>query len=260
MNFYTRPRGPAYVTVGDDDKPYMSVALTTGYGVPNYVLQRDFRDLAVKKELPADPARLLENVLGDVYFSGIKTGDDPDPAPPAKPKKPPAVGGMGVVGGMAPMPPGMAPMPPGMRDGGMPGVGTPFPSDQEDPAIALRKKQQRLAIKANATSWALYYYLTKYKPAELKEYIAELNKLPRDLPIDGGTASAVFVRVFKLSTANGAADPVEFKRFAAVWYDTVLTVPLACHDVPLSIPAATKPLMGGMGVPPGPGIPPGMGP
>ena len=241
VNFFTRPRGPAYVTVGDDDKPNMHVALTTGYGGPNYVHHRYFRDLTAKKELPASSDRLLENVLGDVYFNGIKNGDDPDPAPPSKKAKQPAAVGMGGDGGGQPMPP-------------MVGGATP-PTDQEDPAITLRKKQNRLEIKAHATSWALYYYLAKSQPEQLKRYVAELNKLPRDLPIDGRTAYAVFIRVFKLSaTDDGPADPAALKKFADEWLAYIGTVQQAGHDVPLPVVEAPKPVGPG-GIPGGPKLP-----
>ena len=260
VNFYTRPRGPAYVTIGDDDKPYMCVALTTGYGVPNYVLQRYLRDLAAKKELPADPARLLENVLTDVYFDGIATGTDPDPAPPRKAKKPVAVGGT-PPGGMPPRGTMPGPVPPRGTTPGMGGEGgAPLAPGEEDPVAALRKKQQRLAVKANASSWALYYFLTKRKPAQLKEYIAELNRLPRDLPIDGRTAHAVFVRVFNLSTApDGPADPEAMKRLATEWLDYINTLPPAGQDIPLVVPEPPKPATGGMnpGMGVGIGMPPG---
>ncbi|MDY3562191.1 hypothetical protein R5W23_003639 [Gemmata sp. JC673] len=257
VNFFTRPRGPAYVTVGDDDAPYMHVALATGYGGPNYVLQRHFRDLVSKKELPQDADRLLENVLGDVYFNGIKNGDDPDPAPPKKvvkkanpnPAQPMLPGQPGQLGR------------PGMEgDGGRgPGLpGTPGTSGavlsaEEDPALLLRRKQQRLALKANATSWALYYYLAKARPADLKRYVAELNKLPRDLPIDGRTALGVFVRVFGLATTEGAAaDPVAVKKFADDWLTYINSVGLVGVDVPLAIPAPKAPVNNPMG-----GMPPG---
>ncbi len=279
VNFFTRPRGPAYVTVGDSEKMNMHVALTTGYGVPNYVLQRYLRDLATKKELPADSARLLENVLGDVYFTGIKDGLDPDPAPPKKPKKPaqtaaqpPRPGGSGDggegFGSGGPLRPGSGgpgPMRPGSGGPGLPGMpgmsggpgmvggsgGVPggvLSADYEDPATLLRKKQQRLAIKANATSWALYYYLIQHKPEQLRQYVTELNKLPRDLPIDGKTAFAVFVRVFKLSTtADGVADAKELKKFADEWLTYINTVPLVGVDIPLVAPEPPKNVTPGTG-------------
>jgi hypothetical protein len=254
VNFFTRPRGPAYVTT-DDDKPIMHVALATGFGTPNYVLQRHFRDFVAKKELPSlnpqkpeayqlDTARLLENVLGDVYFNGIKNGNDPDPAPAKKVKKPAA------SDPMQPMPMQPMPMP------GMPGV---VPAgDAEDPVLVLRKKQQRLAIKANASAWALYFYLANSKPDQLREYISELNKFPRDLPIDGRTAYSVFVRVFGLSgKAEGVADPAALKKFADEWYGYISTVPAAGHDIPLVVPEPPKTPAGGM---PGSGPASGAGP
>lgn len=252
VNFFTRPRGPAYVTVGDDERPIMHVALATGYGGPNYVLQRHFRDLMTKKELPKDADRLLENVLGDVYFNGIKNGDDPDPAPPKKVAKKgpnpmqPMIPGQPVLGSPGGESEGRGPVMPGQPVVGLrPG--------EEDPAVLLRRKQQRLSLKANTTSWALYYYLTKARSAELKQYIAELNKLPRDLPIDGRTAQAVFVKVFKLSAVEGGpADPAAVKKLAEDWMAYINTVPLVGVDVPLVMPAPKAPSTGPLG-PMGPG-------
>ena len=262
LSFYTRPNGPAYVTIGDDDKPYMTVAFTTGYGVPNYVNQRYFRDLDAHKELNADRAKLLEHVLTDAYFTGLKDAIDPDPAPPAKKK--PAV---------RPVPPGGVPMgDPDARPGqpfipmapipGMPGAGAGvvITGDDEDPLVLQRRKRERLNIKSQATAWALYYYLARSRSAELQQYIAELNKLPRDLPIDGRTAHAAFVRVFKLSsTEDGQADPALMAKFARDWLDYMTTVPPVGLDVPLVVPEPPKTPPGGtpmgsmipMGVRPG---------
>jgi hypothetical protein len=275
VNSFARPRGPAYVTVGDDDKPFMTVTFATGYGTPNYVLQRYFRDLDVHKELNANRAKLLEHVLTDAYFAGLKDAVDPDPAPPTK-KKPtgPVVPPKGPPGpGMPPMPPmpggamgptgggsslGPPPMPGGVVGSGMgPGMvpGAVITTDSEDPAVTLRKKRDRLTIKSQATSWALYYYLARAKPEELKQYVAELNKLPRDLPIDGQTAYAAFVRVFKLSvTPDGPADPAKMQKFAKDWLDYMNTVPTVGIDIPLVVPEPPKAGTGtGPGVPPMPG-------
>ena len=93
-NFFTRPRGPAFVTKGDD-KAYMTVAYNTGYGVPNYVLQRYFRDMKEHKELNANEVKLLQHILSDAYFAGIKDGVDPDPLPKTKSKKKKPAGGAG---------------------------------------------------------------------------------------------------------------------------------------------------------------------
>lgn len=260
LNYYTRPRGPAYVTIGEDEKEkaYMTVAFTTGYGVPNYVQQRYFRDLEAKKELNADRAKLLEHVLSDAYFTGLKDALDPDPAPPTKKKsKPAGVNPMGAGG-----PPGgdpdaggrpLGPMP--MGPGGFgpmgPGAGAFVVGDEEDPLVLQRRKRDRLTIKSQATAWALYYYLARARSADLSAYIAELNKLPRDLPVDGKTSYAAFVRAFKLSaTADGPADPALMQKFAKEWMEYISTVPLVGFDIPLVMPVAPP---AGAGGPMGPG-------
>jgi hypothetical protein len=275
LNSYTRPRGPAYVFKGDDDKPYMSVAFTTGYGVPNYVNHRYLRDLDSHKELNADRVKLLEHILTDAYFTGIKDAIDPDPAPPPKKKKPataprpagtsgdPELGGPGPMGPMGPRPTGpgtsiVGPMFPGPM-----GVGAAS-TDDEDPFVLLRKKRERLTIKAQATAWALYYYLARARSAELQQYLAELNKLPRDLPIDGRTAQAAFVRVFKLSTTDdGVPDSGLMRQFAKDWWDYISVVPTGWYDVPLVVPEPPKAggmtPMGGTSIGPLPGGRPGGG-
>jgi hypothetical protein len=267
VSVMARPRGPAYVTIGDDEKPYMHVAMATGYDVPNYVLHRYFRDIQKDVEGQKDQAaarvRVLEHVLTDAYFAGIKDGDDPDPAPPTKKKKPdpgtaplPKIGG----GGQPPQPPlgglgGQPPRPGGGSSGGPPtggpgpiggpGMvgpgGPPTGADVEDPAVTQRKKRDRLNTKAQATSWALYYYLSHEKPDLLGKYLAELNKQPRDLPIDGRTAYKAFVRVFKLSaTDGGPADPEKLKAFAKEWLDYMTSVPVTGFDVPIVVPEPSK--------------------
>jgi len=245
LNFFTRPRGPAYITKGDH-QAFMTVAFTTGYGVPNYVLQSYYHDLERNKELNPNPVRLLQLILSDAYFAGIKDGQDPDPTPPRKKKKhanpntPPGTGPgpmPGTLPGPGPMPllPGPGGMVPGMGPGAQP------ESDDEDPIALLREKRQRLTIKAQATSWALYYYLANARPNELKQYIAELNKLPRDLPIDGQTAYNTFVRVFGLAaTGSTLPDPDRMKRFAKDWLDYVSIVPRTSIDIPLIVPEPKK--------------------
>lgn len=262
LNFYTRPRGPAYVTIGEDEKEkaYMTVAFTTGYGVPNYVQQRYFRDLDAHKELNADRAKLLENVLTDAYFAGIKDALDPDPAPPTKKKAKPAGGPNpmgGAVGGEGPGRPGglggLGPVGPMGPMGS--GPGAIVTGDEEDPLMLQRRKRDRLTIKSQATAWALYYYLARARSGELSAYIAELNKLPRDLPIDGKTSHAAFVKAFKLSaTEDGPADPALMQKFARDWFEYIGTVPMVGFDIPLVVPAAVPPGMGTgpMGSGPGP--------
>ena len=80
----------------------------------------------------------------------------------------------------------------------------------------------------------------------MRQYLAELNKFPRDLPIDGRTASAVFVRVFGLSgKTEGVADPAALKQFADEWYGYISTVPAAGHDIPLPVAEPPKAPAGG---------------
>jgi hypothetical protein len=232
LNTFTRPRGPAFITVGDDEKPYVAVAFATGYGVPNYVLQRHFTEMGDRShnELNPDPVALLENVLSDAYFNGLKGAIDPDPAPPKKVKKP------------APKEAKDTTQPP---PGGLPppkaGPAVTVIADDEDPAVTLRKKRARLNIKANATAWALYYFLARAKPNELKAYVSELNQLPRDLPIDGATAYKAFIRVFDLSaTRGGPADPARMKKFAKEWLEYIASVPTVSYDVPLAPPEPPK--------------------
>jgi hypothetical protein len=268
LDFFTRPRGPAYVTLGDDDKPYMTLAYTTGYGVPNYILQRYFQDMATHKELNPDQTKLLENILTDAYFSGLKDAIDPDPAPPQKKKKPMGMGGGPVpgVGGPPPGPGGPPPGPGPMGFGPM-GYGPMIPgatvsTDTEDPIITQRKKRNRLDIKSQATAWALYYYLARARATELHQYIAELNKLPRDLPIDGRTAYTTFVRVFKLAGVDGKPDPARMKAFASAWINYMETVPTVSRDIPLVVPEPPKDPnnmrpMGPPGSPGGPLLRPG---
>ncbi|MBN9122702.1 MAG: hypothetical protein J0I06_26745 [Planctomycetes bacterium] len=256
LNFYTRPHGPAFVTVGDDQKPNMAVAFTTGYGVPNYVHHRYFKEMGDEfhKELNPDPVKLLEHVLTDAYFTGLKDAIDPDPAPPVK-KKPAA-----STTGMPPGPMGEGPMPPrpvGPMFAGPMGMGAApgalVTGDEEDPLTLQRRKRERLNIKSQATAWALYYYLARHRPAELQQYIAELNKLPRDLPIDGRTAHTAFVRVFKLSaTEDGTADPERMRKFANDWLAYIRIVPQSWIDVPLVVPEPPKGPVGGPMGPMGP--------
>jgi hypothetical protein len=290
VNYLARPRGPAYVTVGEEDTPYMHVALHTGYGPPNYVLRRHFTDIVRDLEahhkttgkLQADrdhllelQARMLVNVLTDSYFAGLKNADDPDPALPKKHKKPdtapaPKTGPGGGPGqpfdpSGFPKGPGGPPMPKGPGSSGGPPGGPPpggfipggfgpgapggmqSATDEEDPVVVQRKKRERLAIKAQATAWALYYYLAREKPDLLKKYIAELDKLPRDLPIDGRTAYRTFIRVFGLSAEDGTADHAKLKTFARDWLESMSSVPTVGFDVQIVFPDPPKDTTNPMG-------------
>ena len=74
----------------------------------------------------------------------------------------------------------------------------------------------------------------------MKQYIAELNKLPRDLPIDGRTGYITFVRIFGLAAPDGTPDPSRMKSFASEWLEYITTIPVTSFDIPLVKPAAPK--------------------
>jgi hypothetical protein len=222
-HFFNRPVGPVFTTA-EDGTTTMTVALTTGYGRPNFVMQKHFRDMPMRKELTNDPEKLLRNVLTDAYFGALTDGDELD-APPEAARKP-------VVAAAPAGPPGP----------GAAGVAAAAP--EEDEAADRRHKEERMALKAQATAWALFYYLYREKPAEFKKYADELAKLPRDLPLDEKTAVEVFSRAFNLST------PEEFKTFAEAWKNAVTGTAPAGVDIPIRKPDPTPPM-------PTPGTPPG---
>ena len=301
-NFFTRPKGPVFTkklkpipaqgtTPGSEY--HMTVALTTGYGVPNYVMQTHFRDLEAAKLLNPDRGTLLRNVVSDAYFLALsKDGEDVDPLPkeltgPPVPKggsvggfTPPGGGiGGGLASGAGGPPPGMSMgsgggPPPGMSMGGTPprgsigsgggpppgtsmgGSAAPTGPQFEDPIAAKRKKVERLSEKAQATSWALYYYLAKRHKDGLRAYMDELARLPRDLPIDDLTLMNVFAKSFNLTTgAVSEGGKKTFAEFAQEWMRFVTELPPVGIEVNLpDPPPATG--TGGPGTPGMPNAPP----
>jgi hypothetical protein len=235
VSFFHRPKGPVF-TRKDDKKYYMTVALTTGYGVPNYVMHKHWINLSDRKELNPDPAALLRNVVTDAYFDAARdaSGNDIDPPPPVKP----------VV-----LPPGVPPPPP------------------ENPYVLQRRKRDMIYYKAHASAWALYYYLARNNPAGLERYFSELNRLPRDLPLDAGTRLASFARAFELADPKtGAIDADKFANFARGWVGSMQNVPAVGVEVKLNDPppatsgSGTGPGSGGsLGPPPGGSMGPGPG-
>jgi hypothetical protein len=298
-NFFTRPKDPAFISDADD-KWSMAVAPTTGYGGPNYTLQRYFRDLLEKKDLHPDRGQLLKNVLTDAYFRGLrdpKDATDPDPIKPdakaiamagggASATASSPLGGSGFSGspgsysrgaGTMQRPGGSSGMRPpgagspsgfsGMRGGGLlggagmemtgggrqPVIATGEPEEHE--SVILRRKRDKLSIKAHATAWALYYYLAKDHPEKLGRFLDELSALPRDLPLDGDTVVAVFCRSFGLENSKES-----LTRFANAWIDYIRVVPSVSFDIALVEPKLSSspaggPLGGLPGTPSAPGVP-----
>jgi hypothetical protein len=283
-NFFTRAKDPAFIAE-PDNKWSMAVAMTTGYGGPNFNLQRYFKDLVDKKDLHPDRGQLLKNVLTDAYFRGLrdpKDAVDPDPLKPdakavamagrgssaSTPRQPPTGGMSGYPGSYGYGRGGMQrPPSPGGSGGGLSGdslggppslggntASTPGEPPEEHESVILRKKRDRLSIKAHATAWALYYYLAKDHPDKLKHLLDELAALPRDLPLDGDTVVAIFCRSVGIDNNKEA-----LTRFANGWLDYIRSVPAASIDVAVVEPKAGS---GGAPVGPGggfPGMPPGPG-
>ena len=289
-NFFTRPKDPAFIT-NTENKWLMGVAMTTGYGGPNPMLQRYFKDLADKKDLHPDRGQLLKNVLTDAYFRGLrdpKDASDPDPIKPdaktvamagrggsasSGSMTPPAGGGTsgypgaygyGGRGGGGMQRPPASMRPPSSSGGALSGEGptaggsqppaaTSGEPPEEHESIVLRKKRDRLSIKAHATAWALYYYLAKDHPDKLRRFLDELAALPRDLPFDGDSVVAVFCRSFGIENNKQA-----LTQFANGWLDYINTLPSASVDVTIVEPKA--PDGGAVGAGGGfPGGPPGPG-
>jgi len=221
--FFHRPRGAVF-TDGPEGKTVATVGLAPGYGAPNFAQQKLFRDLQMKKVLPADPAVMLKNVVTDAYFAAVTARLDADDPKLPKPKDPPSspttpvggpptgIGPMGAPMGGSPPPVLSSPM--GSPMGApMAGIGA---TPAEDPLSYARRRQEFLVNKARSTSWALYHHLATNHPAELRRYFDELAKLPRDMPFDGATNWDVFVRAFNLTT-TAEAGKVTVSQFAADW-------------------------------------------
>lgn len=262
VGFYQRPRGPVFTTKEADDKTKQmaTVALTTGYGVPNFVAQRHLREMLDKKQLNADPGLTLRHVVTDAYFGAIDDrldADDPQLplAPtPAKKAAPPA------AGGAAPPFPG-APGSPYGGAGPFGGGGGPAADAPPDPLQLERRKQAFLVHKAYATAWALYYYLAKNHPDGLARYTAELARMPRDLPLDEPTRLALFARAFNLTTGDAPeAGRKTFKEFGQGWLRAMDALPPAGVDIELTepVPPSAGTAAGMPGMPAGglPGFPP----
>ena len=275
-NFFTRPKEPAFI-LNSEGKPVMHVATVTGYGIPNYVQQRYFKDLLEKNDLNSDRGALLKSILTDAYFLGLrdqKEVHDPDPKKvdksgvalnsggnPANPGVGPGPGSAGPRPSMGPgtgvIPgPGPGVMPgPGPRPGqagpmpGPGGVGLAPPKPEDDAIVIGRKKRERLTIKSQATAWALYYYLAKTKPVELQNFLNELSTMPRDIPLEGASVAA-FYRAFGIDPAK---EKDSLNTFAREWLDYVHDVAPAGIDITIAEPKppsneSTSPASG-----PGPG-------
>jgi len=110
----------------------------------------------------------------------------------------------------------------------MPGAGGVIDNGPAPDALRLTK--------AEATSWALVYYLTTFKGSEWKAFTARLDRMPRDMKLDKQLVLREFVLAFGLTKA-GAAEPTideaEFKTFAQKWVDFVKGTPRSWETMAL---------------------------
>ncbi len=242
--YYQRPKGPVF-TKKEDDKDYITVALSTGFGSPNYVRQKQFSELIRLNQFKpsnkpkADPGVILRNVVTDAYFGAALGGLDADDA--------------------------MLPLPQAAKKASGPTT-EPVPvAAVEEPQVIKRRRYEFLNAKALATSWSLYYYLAKANPTGLDRYLAELSKMPRDLPLDEGSRLSAFAKAFNLSLGDKRTDDrPTFTEVGAAWLQYMENLPSAGIEVPLTDLATPAVGAGGGlgsglgGGPLNPGKPPGM--
>lgn len=131
----------------------------------------------------------------------------------------------------------------------------PTNTRKEAPADEI-KRLNGLAVKAHVTSWALYYYVAKNRPAELQAFLAELRRMPRDLALDGDTKLLLFARAFGLTNMSGTPDQAAMTAFAGEWLGMIKRMAPAYVTVEVTTPApvvgaAVGPGVGPMGGPSG---------
>ena len=260
VNLFTKPKGPV-VNPGPTGSPgSITVGLIPGYGSPNYVLIRHYRDLAQKRELNPNPTELLRNTILDRYFTAARDAVNIDAtAMPGGINELPLTGeipltggfpgGAGGAAGAAGMPPGGIgggfppaggippaggfPMPPGSFPPGSAPPGGAQPAI--DPATARRNLQVKLSLKAEVTSWALMYYLSRTRSAGLYKFYAELGKLPRDMWLAPEEVMLIFGKSFNLLTPDQTRiDDKAFTTFANSWLLFMNAVNPSGVDIPLT--------------------------
>jgi len=259
-HLFHKPKGPIITDTGNGNS-VMTVTLHHGHGAPNYVLHRLYRQMLQQKEIANQPADMLRNTILDRYYHAIQLGVDPDPVAKTLTTRPreiplvrsrttgPAIGGL-LTGPGAP--PGME----GMRDSAMmapmPGASPePPPSRPPTGAAPLRNLLaerealvNRLTEKSQVTSWALMHYLASNKLPELLAFFAELNRLPRDVPLQGEQVFQIFCQTFGLwNPSTNTVNDVAFTKFSNDWVQFMKT--LNPIGVDISVNAFTTPSSSG---------------
>jgi hypothetical protein len=268
-SFLQHPKGPAF---GKDMKgaDAMVIGLAYGYGAPNYIQHRHYRELDSAKALNPNPDVLLKNVLMDRYFEAAKAGTDIDPPPPRPQTSATGAGPMGPAGGRSSgqsgpgsggsSPPmgGFGPMggsPPMGGFGPMGPAGGTGESTVENVAANLRMSKERLLAKADATSWALVYYLSRGQMDGLKNFYRELGRMPRDMRLDEKVVLKTFCKCFNLMDRQKVdqVDEAAFKHFAEMWVRSMRNVPVYGVELAMVGSESGGGNQGTTGAPPGRG-------
>ena len=265
-HLFHKPKGPIISDTGNGNS-VMTVTLHNGHGAPNYVLHRLYQQMLQQKEIAIQPEVMLRNTLLDRYYDAIRLGVDPDPSsntPTSRPREislvrtrpsGPALSGLftGPRAGFAPGMEGMiegdpamtAPMP-GSFPGAFPGAAPPFPRPGFGAAplrnlVAEREAlMTRLTAKSQVTSWALMYYLANTKLPQLLAFFAELNRLPRDVPLPPDQVMQIFCQSFGLWDATTkTVEEAAFTKFSNDWVQYMKTVNPTGVDI--SVNAFTTP-------------------
>jgi hypothetical protein len=254
-----------------------------------YPMKKNARDNENPLEV-GKAEEILKNTLTDKYFEAARAGIDLDAsaapapaggAPGGRPGGPGrmqpggvpgggAPGGTGGVGGDAQGPGGRRGMqqPPGGQGGpGGPPTGFGGPGGQGFPgqgggefggsgildpnAERPPLNPERLRTKADATAWALTYYLTQKHTTKQTAFYASLNAMPRDMKLSSTLVLTTFCQEFGLMnddqvTVNEAA----FKTFAEDWVKYVNGLQPTWREITL---AAINPANPGGGTQGGPG-------
>lgn len=294
-NLHYKPKGPIYSNE-TSKTPTMTIGLNAGYGAPNYVLSRAFKQMYAKSELNPNTTELLTNTLTDAYFDAAREGKDIDPKPAISPKKAGIAAGATNGAGGAGGPPGYGPpggaSPPGypspmgggfpsggygpppgssadMSQPGYPGGQPSGPAPANDPAKEKRELQAKLDTKAQATAWALVYYASKRKMPQLIKFYADLGRMPRDMRLDRQAVVRTFCAAFGMADDKSpdGYDKAAFAQFAKEWVEYIRSTRESGYDLKMEQPPDPSknlnqgfpggfPMDGGAGFPGSPGAMP----
>ncbi|QEL18497.1 hypothetical protein [Limnoglobus roseus] len=260
------PKGPLFTHDDKGGHTAMVAGLAHGYGSPNYILHREYKQLEAKHELNPKPEVLLRNILTDRYFEAVRAGADVDP-PPVRPKADTSVpvggspGGRPGFGPPGSGPPGSQPPPGSEGSSGPGGPGAPgIPGGtitMENEVGNKRMLREKLQMKAEVTSWALMYHLTHDRLLGMQKFYAEIRRMPRDMRLDENFVLMTFCKCFNLMDRQkpNEIDQLAFKDFAEKWVRSMRIVPPYGLDVPIEEHHQQN--GGGFGGPGGPGGPGG---